>query len=85
MSGARRRPPGTQRDPARPYSSPRFAVRQKSACHCLMKIGARTVRQGRSAIFQMAGVMVSRNLFRQISNAPRCFVPWGDGEMQLQT
>ena len=32
----------------------------------LVKIGAKIVRHGRSIIFQMAEVMVSRDLFREI-------------------
>ena len=35
----------------------------------LVKIGAKIVRHGRSITFQMAEVMVSRGLFRQIFNA----------------
>jgi hypothetical protein len=35
----------------------------------LVKIGARIVRHGRSVVFQMAEVMVSRELFRQILDA----------------
>jgi len=35
----------------------------------LVKIGAKTVRHGRSIIFQMAEAMVSRGLFRQILDA----------------
>ena len=35
----------------------------------LVKIGAKIVRHGRSIIFQMAEVMVSRDLFRKILDA----------------
>jgi hypothetical protein len=35
----------------------------------LVKIGARIVRRGRTFVFQMAQVMVTRDLFQQILNA----------------
>jgi len=35
----------------------------------LVKIGAKIVRHGRSITFQMAEVMISRDLFRQILEA----------------
>ena len=35
----------------------------------LVKIGAKIVRRGRSAAFQMAGFMISRALFHQILDA----------------
>jgi hypothetical protein len=38
-------------------------------CDRLVKIGAKIVRHGRSVIFQMAEVMVPRNLFQQILTA----------------
>ena len=47
----------------------------------MVKIGAKIVRHGRSIVFQMAEVMVSRGLFQQILDAiaalrpsplPRC-------------
>ena len=47
----------------------------------LVKIGAKIVRHGRSIMFQMAEVMVSRGLFQQILDAIAALRPLGAGAM----
>jgi len=46
----------------------------------LVKLGAKIVRHGRSIMFQMAEVMVSRGLFQQILDAIATLRPLPPGQ-----